>query len=152
MNKTLVFDMDGTIADFYGVVNWLDYLHENNPTPYIVANPLYDTEELNALLILLKRKGWRVVVTSWLAKDSTKEYKKEVRKAKKEWLNEHNFPFDELHFVQYGTEKSRCTKKIGGYQILFDDSEEVRKKWKNGGVVNANEDILPTLYALLQIV
>ena len=31
MNKTLVFDMDGTIANFYGVVGWLDYLKESNP-------------------------------------------------------------------------------------------------------------------------
>ena len=26
MNKVLVFDMDGTIADFYGVDGWLDCL------------------------------------------------------------------------------------------------------------------------------
>ena len=151
MKKYLVFDMDGTIADFYGVANWLDYLKAQDTTPYDIANPLYDTEELNALLTLLKRKGWQVIVTSWLAKDSTKEYKKAVRKAKREWLARHNFPFDKIHLVQYGTEKSTCTKKLGGYQILFDDSEEVRKKWKNGAVVNANENIIPTLYNLLRV-
>ena len=26
MNITINFDMDGTIADLYGVENWLDYL------------------------------------------------------------------------------------------------------------------------------
>ena len=28
MNKVLVFDMDGTIADFYGVEGWLEYLNK----------------------------------------------------------------------------------------------------------------------------
>ena len=26
MQKAIYFDMDGTIADFYGVPNWLEYL------------------------------------------------------------------------------------------------------------------------------
>ena len=79
MNKTLVFDMDGTIANFYGVVGWLDYLKESNPTPYIVAEPLYDMEELRIVLEMLKIFGWRIVVTSWLAKGSSKEFDNEVR-------------------------------------------------------------------------
>jgi hypothetical protein len=36
-NKTLVFDMDGTIADFYGVTGWLDYLKAEDTTPYEVG-------------------------------------------------------------------------------------------------------------------
>ena len=30
INITINFDMDGTIADFYGVENWLDYLMEED--------------------------------------------------------------------------------------------------------------------------
>lgn len=82
MNKTLVFDMDGTLANFYGVENWLEHLRNGNPTPYIVAQPLYDMDALNVVLTLLKAEGWRVVVTSWLAMGSTAEFDRAVRQAK----------------------------------------------------------------------
>ena len=149
MNKTLVFDMDGTIANFYGVVGWLDYLKESNPTPYIVAEPLYDMEELKTVLEMLKLFGWRIVVTSWLAKDSSKEFDKEVRQAKLEWLDTFNFPYDEIHLVKYGTTKANCTRKHGGLQILVDDNESVRNGWSLGETIDANEDIIPYLLNLI---
>ena len=147
--KILVFDMDGTLADFYGVNGWLQYLEERNPTPYIVAKPLYDMVALASVLNILKIKGWKIVVTSWLAKDSTKEFDREVRQAKREWLKEYNFPFDEIHLVKYGTTKANCTRKLGGYQILIDDNEQVRNGWNLGATINANENILDKLIDLL---
>lgn len=147
--KILVFDMDGTIADFYGVNGWLEYLNESNPTPYIIAEPLYDMVVLTSVLNILKTKGWKIVVTSWLAKDSTKDFDKEVRQAKRDWLEEYNFPFDEIHLVKYGTTKANCTRKLGGYQILVDDNEQVRKGWNLGATINANENILDKLIDLL---
>lgn len=39
MTKAIYFDMDGTIANFYSVPNWLDYLIASDPTPYEVARP-----------------------------------------------------------------------------------------------------------------
>lgn len=56
MNKTLVFDMDGTIADFYGVDGWLDDLHASNPRPYEEALPLWDMIELVDVLNRLREK------------------------------------------------------------------------------------------------
>lgn len=147
--KILVFDMDGTLADFYGVNGWLEYLNESNPTPYIIAEPLYDMVVLTSVLNILKAKGWKIVVTSWLAKDSTKDFDKEVRQAKREWLEEYNFPFDEIHLVKYGTTKANCTRKLGGYQILVDDNEQVRKGWNLGATINANENILDKLIDLM---
>lgn len=132
MNKTIVFDMDGTIADFYGVENWLIETRNESVKPYELAKPLYDMESLNIILEFLKMSGWRIVVTSWLAKDSTKEYKEKVRKAKLEWLKKYDFPFDEIHLVQYGTTKANCTRRIGGFQVLVDDNEKVRKGWTLG--------------------
>ena len=150
MNKTLVFDMDGTIANFYGVVGWLDYLKESNPTPYIVAEPLYDMEELRTVLEMLKIFGWKIVITSWLAKGSSKEFDNEVRQAKLEWLDTFNFPYDEIHLVKYGTTKANCTRKLGGLQILVDDNEKVRNGWSLGKTINANEDIIPYLLNLIK--
>ena len=149
MNKTLVFDMDGTIANFYGVPNWLEDIRNENPRPYIVAKPLYDMETLGYILEILKAQGWRVVVTSWLAKESTREYDEMVRRAKREWLARYQFPVDEIHLVKYGTTKANCTRKLGGYQILVDDNAEVRKGWHLGDTINANENILEKLVDLL---
>ena len=35
--KVIVFDMDGTIADLYGVNGWLEMLNAENPKPYEIA-------------------------------------------------------------------------------------------------------------------
>ena len=149
-DKTLVFDMEGTIADFYGVANWLEYLENADTTPYEVALPIYDMEYLNALLTILKKQGWYIVVTTWLAKGGTKEYNDRTRKAKLEWLETYNFPYDEIHLVKYGTTKANCTRKIGGFQILIDDNEEVRKGWNLGDTINAKENILKELEKLVK--
>ena len=148
-NRTLVFDMDGTIANLYGVENWLADLRAYNPRPYEVAQPLYDMEMLVTLLEVLKCQGWRIVVTSWLSMESTTEYDKAVRIAKREWLEKYNFPFDEIHLVKYGTTKANCTRHLGGYQILVDDNEKVRQGWNLGDTINANENIIEKLVDLL---
>lgn len=148
-NKVLVFDMDGTIADFYGVVGWLDYLNESNPCPYEVALPLYDMVYLTSLLHILKAQGWKIIITSWLAKDSSKAFDAEVRRAKKEWLAYYNFPYDAIHLVKYGTTKANCTRKLGGYQVLVDDNENVRKGWRLGSTIDANKNILRELEKLI---
>jgi len=149
MRKTLVFDMDGTIANFYGVENWLEDLHNSNPRPYILAEPLYDMEVLTTLLTIFKARGWEIAITSWLAKDSTKAFDELVRVAKREWLEKYNFPFDEIHLVKYGTTKANCTRKNGGFQVLVDDNEQVRKGWHLGQTINANENIIEQLIELL---
>lgn len=82
----IVFDMDGTIADLYGVENWLSDLRSENPRPYIEAEPLYNVEELNALLYELKSAGYRIAITSWLAKYASKRYDEMVRTAKESGL------------------------------------------------------------------
>lgn len=148
-NKTLVFDMDGTIADFYGVANWLEYLLAEDTTPYDVANPLYDMDYLKGLLLVLKHQGWRVVITTWLSKGGTKEYNDKTRKAKLDWLEKYGFPYDEIHLVKYGTTKANCTRKYGGFQILIDDNEMVRKGWHLGDTIDANQNILKELEKLI---
>ena len=150
-NKTIVFDMDGTIANFYGVKGWLDYLKAEDTTPYEVAEPLYNMVELANLLNSLKIRGWKVVVTTWLAKDGTKEYNDRTRKAKLDWLAKYNFPYDEIHLVKYGTTKANCTRKIGGYQVLVDDNEMVRKGWRLGHTINANYNIIKEIEKLVNI-
>lgn len=149
MTKMLVFDMDGTITNLYGVDGWLDNLMAEDTRPYDVAEPMYDMANLNVILNTLKANGWKIAVTTWLAKDSSKAYDAKVRQSKLNWLKKFNFPYDEIHLVKYGTTKANCTRHHGGFQILVDDNEKVRKGWKLGDTINANENILEKLAALI---
>lgn len=150
MTKILVFDLDGTIVDFYGVNGWLDYLMNEDTTPYEIAKPLYNMKTLNTTIKKLKMNGWKIVVTTWLAKGGSIDYNNRTRKAKIDWLAKYGFEYDEIHLVKYGTTKANCTRKKGGYQILVDDNEKVRKGWTLGNTINANENILTELGKLLQ--
>jgi hypothetical protein len=149
MNKTLVFDMDGTIADFYGVDGWLNYLQNEDVTPYMQASPLYDMNVLKIVLDTFKKKGWKIVVTTWLSKGGSKEFNDRTRIAKKGWLDFYEFPYDELHMVKYGTTKANCTRKLGGFQILIDDNADVRKGWTLGTTIDANNNVMDLLLKIL---
>ena len=149
MEKILVFDMDGTIANLYGVEGWLTDLRSENPRPYEIAEPMYDMENLAMILQDFKALGWKIIVTTWLAKGSTKKYDNLVREAKLNWLDEYNFPYDEIHLIKYGTTKANCTRKKGGFQVLIDDNEKVRNGWTLGKTIDANKNILNELIDLL---
>jgi hypothetical protein len=132
MNKAIYFDMDGTIADLYGVENWLSYLIERNPLPYEIAKPLIRLSALARKLNKLQALGWRIGVVSWLSKEDNPDYNKVVIEAKKMWLKKHlaSVHFDDVKIVSYGTPKSTVVNEIG---ILFDDEERNRIEWNNAG-------------------
>lgn len=125
---TIYFDMDGTIANLYGVDNWLNYLLDRDTFPYETAKPLLRLSTLARLLNSLQRKGYKVGIISWLCKNSTEEYDKAVTDAKKEWLNKHlhSVKFDEIHILPYGTPKQIYA---AAGDVLFDDEENNRKNW-----------------------
>lgn len=129
MNTTIYFDMDGTIANLYGVENWLDYLRNNDETPYTVAEPLVRLASLARVLNNLQRKGYKIGIISWLAKNSSTDYDEKVTKAKRAWLNKHLYSvrFDEINIVTYGTPKQRFAKTNN--DILFDDEAKNRNDW-----------------------
>lgn len=134
--KVLVFDMDGTIADLYSVDNWLSDLRNENTRPYEIAKAMVDMNTTNFLLDILKSIGYKVVVTTWLSMNSSKEYEKQVSKTKKEWLDRMGFPYDEIHFQSYGTSKVKATEQYGTNQIIFDDNTDIRKDWTLGKAIN----------------
>ena len=129
MEKAIYFDMDGTIADLYGVENWLEDLINSEPRPYKVATPLIRMNSLARVLNRLQREGYSIGIVSWLSKSGTQEYNREVTKAKKEWLHTHlkSVSFDEICIVPYGTPKEKVVDKPKG--ILFDDEKQNRKNW-----------------------
>ena len=132
MTKAIVFDMDGTLADFYGVQGWLENLQDKNPRPYIIAEPLVDISTFNFLIEMLKEYGYKIIITTWLSKDSTQDFDNLVRVAKKDWLNRYGINYDEIHLVKYGTTKANCTRNKADYQILFDDNQKIRNGWTLG--------------------
>lgn len=151
MTKMLVFDMDGTIADLYGYKNWLEYLESEKIDPYVNAEPLINIEQLVLVLTELKNLNWKIAITSWLSKNGSKEYNKKVSLAKKNWLIKYNFPYDELHFVKYGTTKAKCTRKKADFQILIDDNEKILNNWTLGAVIKADENLIKTLETLKKL-
>lgn len=127
--RKIYLDMDGTIADLYGVENWLADLIAGNERPYREAERLVEEEEL----IKLVEDGYELAIVSWLAKNSNKEYDRKVRNAKREWLkvNYPNIKFAEIHIVKYGTPKSKVVNEKG---LLIDDETPNRREWKGVAV------------------
>lgn len=127
IEKVINFDMDGTIADLYGVENWLNDLINSNPRPYAVAKPLVKMQVLARMLNKKKKQGFTINVISWLAKNSTPEYDEKVKNAKINWLKKHlkSVEFDNIFIVKYGTPKQNLAKGF-----LFDDEINNRINWK----------------------
>lgn len=127
--NAIYFDLDGTLANLYGLPNWLDMLRNYDPTPYVEAAPLVNMNSLARKLNALRRNGWHIGIVSWLSKETTPEYDVAVTKAKREWLNKHlrSVQFDEYNFLAYGTPKQESVTYPNG--ILFDDEQRNRDNW-----------------------
>ena len=129
MVKAVYFDMDGTIADLYGVDGWLADLEAHNPRPYAEAKVMHNMNRLAKAIHKAQRKGIKVGIISWLSKTATEDYNRAVEKAKRKWLKKHlkSVNFDEVYIIPYGTPKSTVAVKGA---ILFDDEERNRKEWQ----------------------
>ena len=139
------FDMDGTIADLYGVENWLEMLIAHDETPYAIAKPIVNLSVLARLMNKVQRKGFEICIVSALAKDSAAEYDEKVRNAKIKWLANHlkSVHFDEIRFVPYWYTKNDVNT---GADVLFDDEERHLEKW-TGTAVHASK-MIETLKAI----
>jgi hypothetical protein len=141
--KEINFDMDGTIANLYGVEGWLKMLLAGDTTPYAEAKPLVNFSVLARVLNRLQRNGWTIGVITWLAKVDNDEYNNRVAEVKREWLAKHlpSVKWDKVVVVKYGTPKSTC-----GNGILFDDEEPNRREWK--GIAYNVDNIIEILKKL----
>lgn len=129
MAKALYFDMDGTLANLYGIEDWLTKLRTYDATPYKEAPVLLNMQALAHRLNKLQKRGYTIGVISWLSKESTPEYDTAVIAEKLAWLKKHlgSVKWDEIHMVAYGKRKSKLAQIKDGY--LFDDNESVRREW-----------------------
>lgn len=138
--------MDGTIADLYGVENWLEDLRAEIPRPYKNAKANINLSLLARYLNKLKANGYKIGIISWTSMQSSKEYEEAVATAKINWLISHlsSVWFDEVNIVPYGTEKNLFNN---GHDLLFDDDARVRKNWT--GESYPPEQILEVLHNLI---
>lgn len=143
---TIWFDMDGTIADLYGVENWLPMVRASDPTPYLIARPLVNLSALARMLNKLQKQGHEIGVISWTSKTGIPEYNAAVTAAKYAWLSKHlpSVNFDEIHVVPYGTPKQVFAHSNN--DILFDDEAKNRENWT--GLALDVTDIIGALKAL----
>ena len=125
----ICFDMDGTIANLYGVEGWLENLIAEDVRPYREAAVLLNMNSLARKLNKLQKQGHEIVIISWLSKCGSDDYNKAVTEVKKAWLKKHlgSVKFDEIHIVKYGTPKSLFCKS--STDVLFDDEDPNRKGW-----------------------
>ena len=141
MNITINFDMDGTIANLYGVENWLDYLMNEDPTPYAEAAPLLHLSSFARKLNALQKAGYNLAIISWLSKTGSEEYNDIVTATKILWLKKHlpSVKWDRISIVPYGIPKQMFCENP--FDILFDDEEQNRNSWtgKAYGVENIME-------------
>ena len=147
MVKAIYFDMDGTIADLYGVDGWLDNLIAEQTKPYLMAKSLVDMRKLGSLLNHLQKIGYHIGIVSWLSKNGTEQYNDRVTKAKLAWLEKHigSVHWDEIAIVEYGFTKSKAVQYPQG--ILFDDEVNNRIEWD--GIAFNVDNILATLKSMM---
>lgn len=137
MKQTIWFDMDGTIANFYGVNNWLEDLTNENARPYMEAEPLFPFASFAKLLHKCQKMGYAIGIVTWGAKFASENFNKMVENAKKAWLKKHlpSVEWDNFHFMVYGTNKNLVNN---GNDILFDDEEQNRKSWQGKAYLPEN--------------
>ena len=142
----ICFDMDGTIADLYGVDGWLQDLINQDTRPYKEAKVMMNMNSLARVLNRLQRNGYEIGIISWLSKSGTQEYNEAVANVKRQWLALHlaSVHFDFIEIVNYGTDKNIVN--TGKSDILFDDEIGNRENW-NGIAYNV-ENIIEVLRGL----
>jgi len=143
MKKEIWFDMDGTIANLYGVKGWLDYIIKEETTPYEKAETLINMQVLARLLNKLQKKGYLIGIVSWTAKNGTEDYNRRITEAKQNWLKKHlkSVTFNKIDIINYGTPKQNNRNGI-----LFDDEINNRINWNDTAYDEKN--IIETLKAL----
>ena len=121
---TIYFDMDGTIANLYGVKGWSNNLQKNQTKPYREAMPMITNDLLMKSVIA---KGYKIGIVSWGSKGGDMDYLQKVTAAKLKWLAKY-FPYaSEIHIVPYGTPKKSVVADKDGW--LIDDEEKNLKDW-----------------------
>lgn len=142
--RTVYFDMDGTLADLYGVHDVFHRLDNNDASVYFEAAPIPEYVEM---LKEFKRMGYRVGIITAGSRfpPGTPEDVKEVmnvetEKAKRAWLKKQQLTgyIDTFQFIPYGVSKYDVAEDKTA--ILVDDEDKVLNKWFSDRIKAVNKN------------
>lgn len=128
--RAIYFDMDGTIADLYGVDRWLEMALGGSARPYVDARPMFDVSRMRDTIVRLRADGWHVGIVTWLFRGATPEYDSAVSKAKRDWLDRFMPTVDEVKIVPYGVPKQDAVD-VRENAILVDDDARNMTAWND---------------------
>lgn len=127
----IALDMDGTLADLYGVPGWLDAIRHENTAPYEDAAPLCDMGNLALALGKAIASGIRVEVITWgPGGDTSRAYQDSVGRAKRAWLDREGMGGIPMRYKPFQTPKR---DGVDGRAILIDDDPRAREDWQASG-------------------
>lgn len=124
MKKTVYLDMDGTIANLYGIKNWLPRLRAEDKTIFLECEPMISEKEL---LNKFPTENFEMKILSMTPLNATENYCLDVINQKNEWLNKYFPSITKRIYKPYGHNKNLKNSKNA---ILIDDSEPIRNSWK----------------------
>ena len=145
----IYFDMDGTVADFYGQKDWLAKLENEEPGAFINCAPLFGDKFLKMVNKCLEQ-GIQFGIITWLPMQASVEYEKICEQEKKDWVKEHMPFITDFCALSYGTPKQYGIKKHVANEILIDDNTDVIERWNTkrrriGYLVDCMEDVTQLL-------
>lgn len=125
MKKTILYlDMDGTIANLYGLDNWLERLLNEDKTVFIDCEPLITEKQLLTLYPLEK---YDIRILSMTPKNATQAYCESVREQKNVWLDKYFPRLQKRLYMAYGYNKNLKNSKNA---MLIDDNDKIRANYK----------------------
>lgn len=139
-NRTIYFDMDGTLANLYGVparqfhgqsMNVFQRLDNNDARVYGEAKPIMSNVNL---LKTLKRAGYRIGIITAGSRfppgtppQVQAQMNHDTLLEKKNWLSRYGIWVDEFKFTPYGVPKINSAADKKG--VLIDDEDKVLRNW-----------------------
>ena len=127
---TIWFDMDGTIADFYAVDNWLEKIINEDTSPYEEAEPMFDRDEMSFLIQRLKDEGYDIGIISYAPKNCTIGMLMMTETVKRQWLEKY-FPYaNKVHITTWQIPKSKWYNEG---DVLVDDEIKNILDWMDKG-------------------
>jgi 5'(3')-deoxyribonucleotidase len=125
MKKQIIYlDMDGTIADLYGIENWLERLRNEVEGLFLQCEPLITESEL---LVLFPNDIYELRICSMTPMNASKEYCVKVIEEKNIWLDKHFPSIKKRTYLEYGYNKNIRNSKN---HILIDDNKTIRENYR----------------------